>query len=48
MQKTHDFELYTYGVADSERNYKWILYSTGREIPAEKVYNQFPKEYVNI
>ena len=48
MQKSHDFELYAYGVADDERNYKWILYSTGREILAEKVYSQFPKVYVTI
>jgi len=48
MQKTHDFELYGYGVADDERNYKWILHSTGREIPAEKVYSQFPEEFVII
>jgi len=46
MQQTHDFELYAYGVADSERKYKWILHSTGHEIPAEKVYSQFPKEYI--
>ena len=48
MQKTHDFEFYAYGVADNERNYKWILHSTGHEILAEKVYSQFPKEFVNI
>ena len=48
MQKTHDFELYAYGVADNERKYKWILYSTGGEIPADKVYSQFPKEDVII
>ena len=48
MQKTHDFELYAYGVADDERNYKWISHPTRLEIPAEKVYSQFPKEFVNI
>ena len=48
MQKTHDFELYGYGVADDYRNYNWILYSTGNEIPAEEVYKQFPREYITI
>ncbi len=48
MQKTHDFELYAYGVADAERNYKWILHTTGCEIPAEKFYSQFPKKHVTL
>ena len=48
MQQTHDFELYAYGVADDDRNYKWMLYSKGHEIPAEEVYRQFPREYVTI
>lgn len=48
MQQTHDFELYAYGVADNERKYKWILHSTRDEISAEKVYSQFPKEFVSF
>ena len=48
MQKTHDFELYGYGVADDDRNYMWILHSTGDEILAEEVYRQFPREYITI
>jgi len=50
MRRSHEFEfeLYAYGVADDERKFKWILHSTGHEIPAEKVYSQFPKKYVTL
>ena len=48
MRKSHEFELYTYGMASDEGEFGWFLYSTGSEAPAEQIYNIFPKEYVTI
>jgi len=48
MRKSHEFELYAYGMAFDEEEFGWFLYSTGGEIPAEQIYSVFPKEYVTI
>ena len=48
MHKSHEFELYAYGMASDEGEFGWFLYSTGNEVPAEQIYNIFPKEYVTI
>lgn len=48
MSKSHEFELYAYGMASDEGEFGWFLYSTGNEVPAEQIYNIFPKEYVTI
>ena len=48
MRKSHEFELYAYGMAFDEGEFGWFLYSTGNEVPAEQIYNIFPKEYVTI
>jgi len=48
MRKSHEFELYAYGMASDEGEFGWFLYSTGKEVPAEQIYNIFPKEYVTI
>ena len=48
MRKSHEFELYAYGMASDEGEFGWFLYSTGDKVPAEQIYNKFPKEYVTI
>ena len=48
MRKSHEFELYAYGMAINEGEFGWFLYSTGKQVPAEHVYNIFPKEYVPL
>ncbi|MBA7539020.1 hypothetical protein ES705_31298 [subsurface metagenome] len=48
MRKSHEFELYAYGMASDEGEFGWFLCSTGKEVPAEQIYNIFPKEYVTI
>ncbi len=48
MRKSHEFELYAYGMASNEGEFGWFLYSTGNEVPADQIYNRFPKEYVTI
>jgi len=48
MRKSHEFELYAYGMAVNEGEFGWLLYSTGKQVPAEHVYNIFPKEYVPL
>jgi len=48
MRKSHEFELYAYGMASDEGEFGWFLYSTGNKVPAEQIYNIFPKEAVTI
>ncbi|MEE9378419.1 MAG: hypothetical protein V3V33_10325 [Candidatus Lokiarchaeia archaeon] len=48
MRKSHEFELYAYGMASDEGEFGWFLYSTGDEVPAEEIYKRFPKEYITI
>ena len=48
MRKSHEFELCAYGMASDEGEFGWFLYSTGDKVPAEQIYNKFPKEYVTI
>lgn len=48
MRKSHEFELYAYGMASDEGEFGWFLYSTGKEVPAEQIYNIFPKEYITV
>lgn len=48
MRKSHEFELFAYGMAFDEAEFGWFLYSTSEQIPAEEIYNQFPKDYVTI
>ncbi len=45
MRKSHELELYAYGMAFDEGEFGWFLYSTGNKV---KIYNIFPKEYVTI
>ena len=46
MRKSHEFVLYAYGMASDEGEFGWFLYSTGNEVSAEQIYNQFPREYI--
>jgi len=48
MRKSHEFELYAYGMASDEGEFGWFLYSTGNKVPAEQIYNIYPKEAVTI
>ncbi len=48
MRKSHEFELFAYGMASNGGEFGWFLYSTGDKVPAEQIYNKFPKEYVTI
>ena len=33
MRKSHEFELYAYGMAANEVEFGWFLYSTGKQVP---------------
>jgi len=46
MRKSHEFELYAYGMAFDNGEFGWFLYSTSNEVPAEQIYNLFPEEDV--
>ncbi|KKM81876.1 hypothetical protein LCGC14_1325350 [marine sediment metagenome] len=46
MRKSHEFELYAYGMAFDKGEFGWFLFSTGNELPAKQVYKIFPKEYI--
>ncbi len=48
MGKSHEFELYAYGMAFDEREFGWFLYSTGAKVSAEQIYKNFPKEYISF
>ena len=48
MRKSHEFELYAYGMVSEEGEFGWFLHSTGARVPAEQIYSKFPKEYVTI
>jgi len=48
MRKSHEFELIAYGMRVNEGEFGWFLYSNGKQVPAEHVYNIFQKEYVTL
>ena len=48
MRKSHEFELYAYGMASNEGEFGWFSYPNNKTIPAEEIYEIFPKEYITI
>ncbi|HEC39499.1 hypothetical protein LCGC14_0802240 [marine sediment metagenome] len=46
MRKTHEFELFAYGMAFGEGEFGWFSYSNGDELPSEQIYNNIDK-YIN-
>jgi hypothetical protein len=48
MRKSHEFELYAYGMAFDDGEFGWFLHSTGDEMPAEQIYSQFPREFITL
>ena len=48
MQKTHEFELFAYGMASNEGEFGWFSYPNNITIPTEEIYEKFPREYITI
>jgi hypothetical protein len=46
MRNTHDFELYSYGMAFDEGEYGWFDPATKTQISPEEVYYLFPKKFL--
>ncbi len=48
MSKSHEFELYTYGMAYGDEEFGWFSYPNNEPISAEEVYKIFPREHITI
>jgi len=48
MRKSHEFELYGYGMACNEGEFGWFSYPNSETIPAEEIYEIFPREHITI
>ena len=48
MRKSHEFELYAYGMAFNDGEFGWFSHPNSETIPTEEIYEKFRREYITI